>query len=150
MDKRFNKSDAYRTLLSLFRQAYGNAPIACLATWNIGGITFTILGTEETIEVKNLPLLDIAQGDMTYVDAEGTWVRLPGNTSTRKKYLSQVGTGTSSFPPVWDSISAGAYWRIDSDRSIVVEQYQEYPLHIGFLDLRGEINLEAGSALFIL
>ncbi len=106
MEKRPNKSESYRTLLNMFRQAYGNAPIACLADWDASGITFTILGTEEAIKTKSLPYTSIALGDLLYANATPDWVRLAGNTTTTKKYLSQTGTGTASATPAWDEFTA--------------------------------------------
>lgn len=44
-----NKSQAYRELLAMFRQAYGNAQILCLGDIDSTGLTLTILGTNEKI-----------------------------------------------------------------------------------------------------
>lgn len=40
-------------------------------------------------------------GDIMYEDATPIAVRLAGNTSTTKKYMSQTGNGTISAPPTW-------------------------------------------------
>lgn len=40
-------------------------------------------------------------GDLMYEDATPTAVRLAGNTTTTKKFLSQTGTGTISAVPSW-------------------------------------------------
>lgn len=44
-------------------------------------------------------------GDLIYATATPTWGRLPGNASTTRKYLSQVGTGSASAAPIWNSIA---------------------------------------------
>lgn len=44
-------------------------------------------------------------GDMIYRDASNN-VRLPGNTSATKNFLTQTGTGAVSAAPVWGTISA--------------------------------------------
>lgn len=43
-------------------------------------------------------------GDMIYEGTGPTAVRLAGNTSTTKQYLSQTGTGTVSAAPAWSQI----------------------------------------------
>lgn len=43
-------------------------------------------------------------GDLTYGNEEGSSVRLPGNTSRTKKFLSQTGTGSISAAPVWAAL----------------------------------------------
>lgn len=40
-------------------------------------------------------------GDLMYEDSTPTAARLPGNTTTTKKFLSQTGTGSVSAPPQW-------------------------------------------------
>jgi hypothetical protein len=46
-------------------------------------------------------------GDLIYEDATPTAVRLAGNTTTTKKYLSQTGNGTISAAPSWAQIAFG-------------------------------------------
>ncbi len=48
-----------------------------------------------------------AIGDMLYSSATNTLTKLPGNTTTTKKFLSQTGTGAASAAPVWDGVAAG-------------------------------------------
>lgn len=43
-------------------------------------------------------------GDMIYEDATPTDVRLPGNTTSTKQFLTQTGTGSISAPPAWGTI----------------------------------------------
>lgn len=49
----------------------------------------------------------VALGDMVYSNSATAAIRLAGNITTAKQYLSQTGTGTTSAIPVWSSI-AGA------------------------------------------
>lgn len=44
-------------------------------------------------------------GDIVYGNATPTATRLPGNTSTIKKALTQTGNGTISAVPVWDTVA---------------------------------------------
>lgn len=91
-----NKSEAYRTLLNMFRQTYGNAALLCLASVETGEYILTILGTDEKITLKALPVAGIEQGDLVYVNASGDWVRLPHGT------LGQpLVTGGADANPSW-------------------------------------------------
>lgn len=45
-------------------------------------------------------------GDFIYSSATNTLTKLPGNTTTTKKFLSQTGTGSASAAPVWDTVDA--------------------------------------------
>jgi hypothetical protein len=44
-------------------------------------------------------------GDIIYEDATPTPVRLAGNTSATRKFLSQTGNGSISAAPLWDTVS---------------------------------------------
>ena len=44
-------------------------------------------------------------GDIVYSNGAGAPIRLAGNTTTAKQYLSQTGTGTASAIPVWATIT---------------------------------------------
>lgn len=44
-------------------------------------------------------------GDMLYSDATNSLAKLPGNTSTTKRFLTQTGTGSGSAAPVWGTVS---------------------------------------------
>ena len=46
-------------------------------------------------------------GDMIRGNAVGLPIRLAGNTTTTKMYLSQTGDGTNSDTPIWSAISVG-------------------------------------------
>lgn len=46
-------------------------------------------------------------GDTLYGGTSGTQTRLPGNTSTTRKFLRQTGTGSASAAPAWDTLLAG-------------------------------------------
>jgi hypothetical protein len=43
-------------------------------------------------------------GDTIYGGASGAGTRLAGNTTTTKKFLRQIGTGTVSAAPAWDTL----------------------------------------------
>ena len=98
MTKTPNKSEAYRTLLNMFRQTYGNAALLCLASSETGEYILTILGTDEKITLKALPVAGIAEGDLLYVNASGDWVRLPHGTVGQP-----LTTGGAGYPPRWDT-----------------------------------------------
>jgi hypothetical protein len=46
-----------------------------------------------------------AKGDMMYGNTGGACTRLPGNITTTRMYLSQLGTGTASNTPEWVPLS---------------------------------------------
>lgn len=94
----YNKSEAYRNLLNMFRQTYGNAAVLCLASVEIGEYILTILGTDEKITLKALPVAGITQGDLLYVNAAGDWVRLPHGTVGQP--LTTQGADAN---PKWDT-----------------------------------------------
>jgi hypothetical protein len=48
-----------------------------------------------------------ALGDTAYGATAGAETRLPGNTTTARKFLRQAGTGTASAAPAWDTLQAG-------------------------------------------
>ena len=45
-------------------------------------------------------------GDILYSSATDTLAKLPGNTTTTKKFLGQTGTGSASQAPVWEQPAA--------------------------------------------
>lgn len=47
-------------------------------------------------------------GDTLYASATDVLSKLPGNTTTTKKYLSQTGTGSNSAAPVWAALDASS------------------------------------------
>jgi hypothetical protein len=47
-----------------------------------------------------------ATGDTLYSSATNTLAKLSGNTTTTPKYLRQVGTGSASQAPTWDTLAA--------------------------------------------
>jgi hypothetical protein len=60
------------------------------------GTTYTVTG------LYNNPLTTL--GDLVYEDATPTPVRLAGNTTTTKKFLTQTGNGSISAAPGWSTI----------------------------------------------
>lgn len=45
-------------------------------------------------------------GQLPYAGASGVWVLLAGNTTATRKFLRQLGTGTVSAAPAWDTLLA--------------------------------------------
>lgn len=74
------------------RQAIGNQPDETPAT---GGQTVGGGGGGGFINPMTTP------GDMIAGGTVGIPIRIPGNATTRRKYLSQRGTGTASLTPAW-------------------------------------------------
>jgi hypothetical protein len=64
-------------------------------TWNGATITLAYGGTG---------ISSYAVGDMIYASGVSTLSRLLGNTTTTKKFLTQIGTGSASAAPAWDTI----------------------------------------------
>lgn len=46
-----------------------------------------------------------ALGDLVYASATNTAARLAGNTTTTRKFLRQLGDGTASAAPAWDTLT---------------------------------------------
>ena len=66
-------------------------------------------GTGQTTAVNAFDALSpiTTLGDLIYGNATVDNVRLAGNVTTTKKYLTQTGTGTISAAPAWDIIATG-------------------------------------------
>lgn len=63
---------------------------------------------QSAAEAASVPLSDFtALGDTLYGSAAGTVARLAGNTSTTRKFARQVGDGTASAAPAWDTLQSG-------------------------------------------
>lgn len=99
--KPLNRSEAYKLLKEIFSQRYGQASLLGVISYDSGDLKLGVIGTSQIIEIKNLPITGLTLGDLIYVNASGDWVRLAGNTTTTKKYLSQTGTGSASATPAW-------------------------------------------------
>lgn len=103
---------------------YGNGTSAVTASTTIAGtaisgnisgnaanVTGTVAiangGTGQTTKTTAYNALSpmTTLGDLVYRNATDA-VRLPGNISTTKQFLSQTGTGSVSAVPVWSSITA--------------------------------------------
>lgn len=96
----------------------GSANVSAAATLasvnsNVGSFTYA------SITVNNKGLITAASngsapltnpmttlGDIIYEDSTPTPVRLAGNMTTTKKFLTQTGNGTISAAPAWGTISA--------------------------------------------
>lgn len=76
------------------------AVISALTT-TTGEIDLTLPPVSGALALEPMTTL----GDMTYEGTPPTAMRLAGNTSTTKKFLTQTGTGTVSAAPAWGTIS---------------------------------------------
>ena len=59
-------------------------------------------------------------GDMIRGNAVGLPIRLAGNTTTTKMYLSQTGDGTISAAPVWSAITASDVGGVPTSRTLTI------------------------------
>ena len=77
--------------------------------WNGTAIDIAHGGTGQTTANAAFAALSpmTTLGDIIYEDATPTPVRLAGNTTTTKKFLTQTGNGTISAAPGWNTIVAG-------------------------------------------
>ncbi len=71
---------------------------ALVATNNLSDVSNSVASFDNISPVTTL-------GDIIYRDASNN-ARLAGNTTTTKKFLSQIGTGAVSAAPVWDDVAA--------------------------------------------
>jgi hypothetical protein len=77
-------------------------------TWSAGTIAINKGGTGQTTAAAAFDALspNTTLGDFAYRGASSN-VRLPGNTTTTKKFLTQTGDGTNSAAPGWNTLAAG-------------------------------------------
>jgi microcystin-dependent protein len=97
---------AWRAIVS------ADLPLINLASASAGGVTGTLPigsgGTGQTGKTAAFNALspNTTLGDLTYHDGTNS-VRLAGNTTATKKFLSQTGTGAVSAAPTWSALAAG-------------------------------------------
>ena len=89
------------TALSSWAGTTNITTLGTIATgvWNGTAIGATFGGTGITT---------YAVGDTLYSSATNTLAKLSGNTTTTRKYLSQLGNGSVSAAPTWEEVEAGA------------------------------------------
>lgn len=68
-------------------------------TWNAVTIEENYGGTGQTTYTK---------GDILYSSSADELTKLPGNTTTQKRFLSQTGDGIDSAAPVWEYVPGGS------------------------------------------
>lgn len=75
----------------------------------VGGTNITVTPSGSNITIASTAFTNpmTTLGDIIYEDATPTAVRLAGNTTATKKFLTQTGTGSVSAAPGWNTISAG-------------------------------------------
>lgn len=88
----------------------GSANITTLGTvatgtWNATAISVARGGTGQTTAVAAFDALSPATtlGDLIYHDGTDN-VRLAGNTTTTRRFIRQVGNGSTSAAPAWDTL----------------------------------------------
>jgi hypothetical protein len=85
-----------------------NAETSWLCTANNGG---TLGSTSLPWQLVSNPKLaslgntTLALGDTIYASSATAYAKLAGNTTTTRKFMRQVGTGTVSAAPVWDTLT---------------------------------------------
>jgi hypothetical protein len=105
-------SAAY-TASTAYAPAAGSASVTTLGTitsgtWAGSTIGISYGGTGATSKIAAFDALSpaITLGDLIYSDGTDN-VRLAGNTTTAKRFLTQTGTGTVSAAPGWNAIVDG-------------------------------------------
>lgn len=105
-------SAAY-TSATAYAPAAGSSSITTLGTitsgtWTGSAVGISYGGTGATSKVAAFDALSPATtlGDLIYSDGTNN-VRLAGNTTTSKRFLTQTGTGTASAAPGWAAIVDG-------------------------------------------
>jgi len=68
-----------------------------------GGANHNLLSATHPDTAAASPVL----GDLIAANASPAWARLAGQTTTTRKFLRQVGTGSASAFPSWDTLVAG-------------------------------------------
>jgi hypothetical protein len=101
------------TASTAYAPAAGSASVTTLGTitsgtWTGSAIGISYGGTGATSKVTAFDALSpaITLGDLIYSDGVDN-VRLAGNTTTAKRFLTQTGTGTVSAAPGWNAIVDG-------------------------------------------
>jgi hypothetical protein len=101
----------------------GDITGAALTIGNDTNITLTLGGTPATALLRaasvtvawtgslaatrgGTGIITYVLGDTLYASAADTLSRLAGNTTTTRKFLRQIGTGTISAAPAWDTLLA--------------------------------------------
>jgi hypothetical protein len=66
-----------------------------------------VIGTDVQAFNSNLnTLITSTLGDLIYSSGLNTLAKLPGNTTTQRRFLRQVGSGLASAAPAWDTLLA--------------------------------------------
>ncbi len=89
-------------------------------TWRLSTTGAIVLGstslTFTRIQIPSFPVTEVqggtnqttyALGDILYSSATNTLSKLSGNTTSTRKFLRQVGNGSISAAPAWDTIQTG-------------------------------------------
>jgi hypothetical protein len=96
-------------------------------------------------------------GDLIAANGTPSWARLPGNTAATRKFLRQIGTGTVSATPTWDTLLAGdlpAHSHAESDVTSLATDLTNRPVKGGgwavskaaVINSSGQLDGAAGTA----
>ncbi len=92
-----------------------NTATSTLAASTTAARTWTLPDQTGTLAIR-APILDglnntdtvahtVVLGDLVYGNATPAWQALAGNTTSTRKFLRQVGTGSVSAAPAWDTLT---------------------------------------------
>ncbi len=84
------------------------------ATWGGAVVTETFGGTNQSTYTL---------GDILYSDASDSLEKLAGNTTTTRKFLSQVGNGAVSAAPTWEVVTGATSFVIADDTTTNATMY---------------------------
>lgn len=97
--------------------AMSDAGVLTAATWQGNTVQPTFGGTGQATYTL---------GDILYSNTANGLAKLAGNTTTTRQFLRQVGNGTVSAAPVWDTLTAadipslsGTYQPLDADLTAI-------------------------------
>jgi hypothetical protein len=90
-----------RTTLGLGTMATQNA-----SSVNITGGTISGLAGPLAVPSGGTGISSYSIGDMLYASASNTLSKIAGNTSTQRRFLRQVGSGSEALAPEWDTIQS--------------------------------------------
>lgn len=102
-------SNSTLTTLSSLTSAASLATVGTIGTgvWAATAVAETHGGTNQTTYTL---------GDLLYASGANTLSKLGGNTTSTRNFLRQVGTGTVSAAPGWDTLQAGDIPSLDTSK----------------------------------
>lgn len=115
--------------------------------------THNLLSAMHPDTVAAAPVL----GDMVSANGTPAWARLAGNSTTTRKFLRQVGTGSASALPAWDTLVAGdlpAHTHVEADVTNLATDLANRPVKgaawavskTAVINASGQLDAAAGTA----